>query len=81
MNPTEQIACEAFIQETIQRARQMPISEARVYLHGFLILGDDQSQILEPIRSVYRAMCEVDFQLELISIGQIKFQFNEEGGK
>jgi len=68
---TEAEAIADFKYRTIQLAKSLTISEARLYLKGVLLCGENE---VEDIRAAYSNLCAFDDQLELIASDQLKFR-------
>lgn len=59
--------------QAVRTARALPISDARCFLKGLLVISEDESSVSD-IRSVYARLCNFDDQLELIAEEQLKFR-------
>lgn len=67
---TEAEAIAFFCGRVAADARSMSLAEARPFLRGLLSLTEGAEEV-EPVRIVYRELCVVDEQLELIASGRL----------
>jgi hypothetical protein len=63
MNAQESSAARSFITEILTQVREQPIECAKDLLYGLLVLGDDTLPILEPVRTLYREICDLEAKL------------------
>jgi len=61
-----------FIAESLRHARSLPFSDCIRFLGGMLSALPPESE--PQIREVHRALTQCDQQLDLIQIGQLKFE-------
>lgn len=67
-----------FTREAIVHARELPVRDAVIYLHGLRDSIEDE-EVKAPIQQIYMLLTESDRQLELIQTGQLKLNFNRGG--
>lgn len=60
-----------FIRESVAHSRTLSLLEARRFLCGLLLLGDEAPE-LASVRKVFADLTDCDSQLELIASGQMK---------
>jgi pyridoxal biosynthesis lyase PdxS len=74
MNDTHVIA--SFVRQSLAHARTLPLTEARIYLHGLMLLTEGEAG-MGPVRIAYQHLCESDAQLELIASGQLRLPLED----
>jgi hypothetical protein len=66
---------EFFLREALAHARTMPLRDAALFLHGFVLSCADK-KVADQVRPLFVQVSESDRQLELIQSGQMKLNLH-----